>query len=110
MSDRARDIIDAADELVVADITWYELAWLAQHERILLMIPVGSWLRRLAAEVRTIGVTPAIAHAAATLPASFPSDPADRLIYASAIEHGWQLLTKDRRLLGHPAPRPIAVW
>ena len=30
--------------------------------------------------------------------------------YATAIEHGWQLVTKDRRLLDHPHPRPLAVW
>jgi PIN domain nuclease of toxin-antitoxin system len=96
--------------LVVADVTWYELAWLAQHERIILTIPVGSWLRRLSAEVRTIGITPAIGHAAAALPSTFPGDPADRLIYASAVEHGWPLITKDGRLLAHPTPRPVAIW
>jgi len=110
LSDRAQEVIGAADELVVADVTWYELAWLAQHERIMLTIPVDSWLRRLSAEVRTIGITPAIGHIAAALPSTFPGDPADRLIYASAVEHGWPLVTKDRRLLAHPSPRPVAIW
>jgi PIN domain nuclease of toxin-antitoxin system len=73
-------------------------------------IALGSWLRRLSTEVRTIGITSAIAHAAAALPSTFPGDSADRLIYASAIEHGWPLVTKDRRLLPHPTPRPVAVW
>jgi hypothetical protein len=31
-----------------------------------------------------IGITPAIAEMATSLPASFPRDPADRLIYATA--------------------------
>jgi PIN domain nuclease of toxin-antitoxin system len=110
LSNRAREVIGAADELVVADVTWYELAWLAHHERIILTIPVGSWLRRLSAEVRTIGITPAIGHIAATLPSTFLGDPADRLIYASAVEHGWPLITKDSRLLAHPCPRPVAIW
>jgi PIN domain nuclease of toxin-antitoxin system len=44
------------------------------------------------------------------LPEAFPGDPADRLIYATAIEHGWQLVTKDRRLHDHPHLRPITVW
>jgi PIN domain nuclease of toxin-antitoxin system len=110
LSDRARKVIAAADELVIADITWYELAWLAHHERIIVTIPIESWLRRLSADVRTVGITPAIARAAATLPATFPDDPADRLIYACAVEHGWPLVTKDRRLLAHPAPRPVGVW
>jgi PIN domain nuclease of toxin-antitoxin system len=102
--------IGGADELAVADISWFELAWLAHHERILLTIPIASWLRQLATQVRTIPVTPAIASAAVSLPSSFPGDPADRLIYATAIENGWQLVTKDQRLREHRHPHPVAVW
>src|SRR2546423_497326 len=90
-----------ADELAVAAVSWFELAWLARHERIMLTIPIRAWLERLAAQVRTIGITPAIAETAIALPSSFPADPADRLIYATAIEHGWRLVTKDRRLRDH---------
>ncbi len=102
--------IEAADELAVASITWFELAWLAEHDRIALAVPIRSWLEDLAADVRTVGTTPAIAATAAALPTSFPGDPADRLIYATAIEHGWGLVTKDRRLRGHRHPRPLAIW
>ena len=69
-----------------------------------------TWLEDLSADVRTVGTTPAVAATAVALPASFPGDPADRLIYASAVENGWPLVTKDRRLRGHPAPRPVAIW
>jgi PIN domain nuclease of toxin-antitoxin system len=55
-------------------------------------------------------LTPAIAETAVSLPSSFPGDPADRLIYATAIEHGLRLVTKDRNLRRHRHPRPIAVW
>lgn len=99
-----------ADELAVAAISWFELAWLAQHDRIRLTIPVRSWLQQLAAQVRTIGITPAIAATAVSLPSSFPGDPGDRLIYATAIEHGLRLVTKDRRLRAHRHPRPLALW
>ena len=105
----ARAISDA-DELAVADITWFELAWLARNERIVLTIPIGAWLERLAADVRTIPVTPAIAATAVSLPSTFPGDPADRLIYATATEHGWSLVTKDERLRSHRHPRRITVW
>jgi len=110
LSQRAARAVSNAEELAVADITWYELAWLAIHDRIALSIPIGSWLEQLAATVRTVSITPAIATAAASLPESFPGDPADRLIYASAVEHGWTLVTKDRRLRDHPHPRRLAVW
>ncbi|MDQ6784731.1 MAG: type II toxin-antitoxin system VapC family toxin [Actinomycetota bacterium] len=110
MSRAADAILSEADEVAVASITWFELAWLAHHERITVTVPVRSWLHQLGAQVRTVGVTPAIADTAVSLPSSFPGDPADRLIYATAIEHGWKLVTKDRKLLGHGHGRPLAVW
>jgi len=96
LSKRAAQAVADAQELAVAGITWYELAWLASHGRIAVAMPVGSWLEQLAHQVRTVGVTPAIASTAVSLPASFPSDPADRLIYATAVEQGCSLVTKDR--------------
>lgn len=106
----ARTAVLEADELAVASITWFELAWLADQERINVSIPISTWLEGLSAQVRTVGTTPAIALAAVALPSSFPGDPADRLIYATAVEHGWPLVTKDRRLRDHRHPRPLAVW
>ena len=110
LSRTAASALSEADELAVAAISWFELDWLARHERIILAIPIRSWLDQLAAHVRTIGVTPAIAHTAVFLPTSFPGDPADRLIYATAVENGWRLVTKDQRLHAHQHPRPVALW
>ncbi len=106
----AREALDRADDLAVAAISWYELAWLAEHERITVRVPIASWLRGLAAQLRTIPISPAIAHAAVSLPSSFPGDPADRLIYATAVENDLQLVSKDRAIRDHPHPRPVAVW
>ncbi len=110
ISPAATDLLEGATELAVAAISWFELAWLARHERISVTIPIRSWLQQLSGELRTIGVTPAIADTAVSLSSSFPGDPADRMIYATAIEHGWKLVTKDRQLREHPYPRPIAIW
>lgn len=110
LSDTAARTLSEADELAVAAITWFELAWLAAHERIQVTVPVRSWLEQLADDVRTLGVTPAIGDTAVSLPSSFPGDPADRLIYATAVEHGYQLVTKDRRLRKHRHPRQVTVW
>ena len=102
--------VEGADELAIASISWFELAWLAEHGRIVVTVPVRSWLEELASDIRTVGTSPAVAATAASLPSSFPGDPADRLIYATAIEHGWQLVTKDRRLRNHRHPRPVTLW
>jgi PIN domain nuclease of toxin-antitoxin system len=110
MSRAAATALDDADDLAVAAITWFELAWLAKHERIMVRIPIRSWLERLADQVHTLGITPAIAETAVSLPTSFPGDPADRLIYATAIEHGVRLVTKDGKLLAHRHPQPVALW
>lgn len=110
ISPAATRAIGQADDLAVADISWFELAWLARHERIVVMIPVASWLGQLSAQVRTIAVSPGIAATAVALPSSFPGDPADRLIYATAIENGWRLITKDRRLRSHRVPQPVTLW
>jgi PIN domain nuclease of toxin-antitoxin system len=110
LSGAATRAIAAAEELAVASITWFELAWLAAHERIVVSVPLASWLDGLAQDLRTVGTTPTIAATAVSLPSSFPGDPADRLIYATAIEHGWPLVTKDSRLRAHRHPRRITIW
>ena len=110
ISRAAARALDEAGELAVAAISWFELGWLAEHERIVVTIPIRSWLERLAAQVWTLPLTPAVAATAVALPSSFPGDPADRLIYATAIEHGLRLVTKDRKLRNHPHPRPLALW
>ena len=105
----AREVMHGA-ELVVADVTWFELAWLAQRGRIGTTVPVATWLERLSGLVRSQPITPAIATRAAALPASFPRDPADRLIYATAIENGWMLITKDEQLRAYAQPAVETVW
>lgn len=110
LSPAAASAVAEAEELAVASITWFELAWLATHERINVSVPIHAWLDGLAEQVRTVGTTPAIALAAVSLPSSFPGDPADRLIYATAVEFGWSLVTKDRRLREHRHPRSVAIW
>jgi PIN domain nuclease of toxin-antitoxin system len=113
ISATASRAITGADELAVADISWFELAWLARHERIVVAIPIAAWLQQLARQVRTVQVTPTIAATVVSLPSWFPGvpgDPADRLIYATAIENGWRLVTKDRRLRTHRHPRPVTIW
>lgn len=110
MSAGATELLQQSEQLAIAAVSWYELAWLARHERIVVSIPIRGWLERLARELHTAGITPAIADTATSLPSSFPGDPADRLIYATAIERGWKLVTKDRKLREHRHPRTVTVW
>jgi PIN domain nuclease of toxin-antitoxin system len=110
LSNAASSIIEQADELVVSGITWWELAWLARNGRISLQLPLRTWLSDVSRGVRTAPVTPLIAASAAELPDAFPGDPADRLIYATALEHGWRLVSKDGRLHAHDADGTVVTW
>lgn len=110
LSRSARRVLKTADELLIAGISWFELAWLVERQRIVIDMPIRSWLDDLSAQLRTIGITPAIANSAAALPNSFPRDPTDRLIYATAIEHGVKLVTKDEAVAEHDKARSLVVW
>ena len=71
---------------------------------------IRGWLQDLATGVRTAALTPAIAATAAQLPAAFPKDPFDRLIYATAIENGLPLVTADRALRAQDPEGRLVVW
>lgn len=110
LSRSARSALKRADDLLIAAMSWYELAWLAERGHIAIDVPIRSWLEDLGAHLRTVGITPAIADSAAGLPSSFSRDPTDRIIYATAIEHGVKLVTKDRAIADHDRPRSLVVW
>lgn len=110
LSSEAIQAISNSDELAVAGVTWFELAWLAAAQRLIVTLPIRTWLQQLSEQVRTVGITPAIAHAAVSLPSSFRGDPADRIIFGTAIESGLDLVTKDPRLRSHRHPRPMTIW
>ena len=110
VSQQASEVIASADELVVADVSWLELALLATRGRITVSVPVVNWLERLSRMVRSAPITPQIAATAVGFPQSFPGDPADRLIYATAIENGWKLVTKDESLRSFVHAGIDVVW
>jgi PIN domain nuclease of toxin-antitoxin system len=101
MSKRAHQAIREARQeagIAVATITLWEIAWLAQHQRIVVLGSVESFIRELVARVILRSVTPEIAALAVRLPDGFPKDPADRLIAATAIVEGMPLVTADMRI------------
>lgn len=106
LSRRAREAIREARReqdrstagIAVADITVWELAWLAQNGRIAVVGSVESFVRDLVARAILRPVTPEIAAISVCLPAVFPKDPADRLIAATAMVEGMALVTADKRI------------
>jgi PIN domain nuclease of toxin-antitoxin system len=94
---------DASEEnpVLVSDITLWEIAMLANLERIQLDRPLRDWLEAAVAppRVRRVAISPAVAAEVAALPSSFHRDPADRILVASARTTGAVLLTQDRRII-----------
>jgi PIN domain nuclease of toxin-antitoxin system len=110
LSNSASLAIADADEISISAISWFELAWMVEHARVAIDVPLSTWFDRIAGQVNTLSISPAIAMSAVRLPDSFPGDPMDRVIYSTAIEHGLQLVTSDRFMRSHPYPRQITIW
>ena len=102
------DARQSADGLAVCGITLLEIATSYGKGRISLAMSLESFLRDV--EERFV-VLPISAQACArtlTLPTSYPKDPADRLIGATALVEGMGLVTADAGIRRAKAVR--TVW
>jgi PIN domain nuclease of toxin-antitoxin system len=99
ISRKARSAIDDArknaDGLAISDITLWELATLASKGRIRLDISLESFLEEVEARFVVLPVSGRACARAMGFPASYPKDPADRIIGATALVEGLSLLTAD---------------
>lgn len=98
LSDVATAAIDDADKLVVSVASCLEIATLARRGRMRFDRGVRAWINQALSsrEVEVAEIDLAIATRAGELPAPFPGDPADRLIYATAASLDLPLVTADR--------------
>ena len=98
LSKRAKEVIRAARRqggLAIAAITLLELAWLAEKGRVETTLSVESFVRRCASKMTVLPITPEIAARAVSFPESYPKDPQDRLIGATALAEGIELVSHD---------------
>lgn len=82
---------------------------LDQRGRLELTMEVGDWLRKVEALpcFRFIPADNEIASRSVLLPEPLHRDPADRIIVATAILHGADLVTVDEKLQSYPHVRTI---
>lgn len=101
LSKTARDTIADARRtggIAVATMTLWELAWIAENHRVVISGSVEKFVRETVSPVIVKPMTPEIVAVAVHLPSSFPKDPADRAITATAIAEDMQLVTADQRI------------
>jgi len=112
LSRKARAAIDEtrknAAGLAISDITLLELATLVSRDRIHLDISLESFLQEVESRFVVLPMSGRVCARAMGLPETYPEDPADRIIGATALVEGLFLLTADRHIRRSKAVQ--TVW
>ena len=112
LSKKARAAIDDArtkeDGLAISDITLLELAMLANKGRIRMDISLESFLQEVEARFVVLPISGRACARAMGLPTTYPKDPADRIIGATALVEGLSLVTADREI--HRSKLVRTLW
>lgn len=85
--------------LALSAISLWEIAWLTENKRIDIDVRVDSFVKKCASYVQVLPITQEIAVRSVQFPKSYPSDPQDRIIGATALVEGIRLLTHDKRIV-----------
>jgi PIN domain nuclease of toxin-antitoxin system len=111
LSARARAAIDHAraneEALAISDITLLELTIMVKKGRIHLDISLESFLREIETRFVVLPISGRVCVQTLQLPATYPNDPADRIIGALAQTEGIELITADRKIRHSKAVRTI---
>jgi len=112
LSKRAKRSLDAGMEekgILISSISAWEVALLVAKKRLRLTLGVTDWIAKSEALpfITFIPVDNSIAIKSVNLPQPLHSDPADRIIIATAISMGAPLLTKDEKILKYPHVQTI---
>ena len=95
--------------IVMSAFSFWEIAMLVEHRRLILSPDVVSWLAAVEAidRMRFIPVDNRIALASVQLPAGMPKDPADRIIVATAMLLDIPVVTADQKMQAYPHVQTI---
>jgi len=112
LSKRAKRSLDTAMEekgILISSISTWEVAVLVAKKRLQLTLGVTDWIAKSEALpfITFIPVDNSVAIKSVNLPQPLHSDPADRIIIATAISMGAPLVTKDKKILKYPHVQTI---
>ncbi len=111
LSRAAKREIERAERLVVSTMSCFEITRLVSRGRLWLDRSPGAWIARASVEANAdpLVVSSEIAIRAAELDQrNFPGDPADRIIYATAVQHHAKLISRDAAITAFDPDR--VVW
>jgi len=99
ISKKARTAIEDARRsgqgIAISDIALLEISILEREARIQLNSSLETFLSEIEARFIVLPITGRICVRAVSLPASYPNDPGDRIIGATALVEGVPLITAD---------------
>ena len=102
LSRQAQAVLDDARlrnmALAISDVTLMEIAQLFYRRRIEFRVGLESFLEEVERRFRIFPITRNIAMQAFELPESYPNDPVDRIIGATALIEDIPLVTADREI------------
>ena len=112
LSKKAKKSLDAAveeNDLLISSISAWEVALLVAKKRLTLTLELSDWIAKseMLPFVKFIPVDNSVAVKSVNLPQPLHSDPADRIIIATAISLGVPLVTKDEKILKYPHVQTI---
>jgi len=112
LSKPAKKAIDAAmaqKEIFISSISAWEVALLVDKKRLELTINVTDWIAKSEKLqfFQFIPVDNSVAVKSVNLPQPLHSDPADRIIIATAITIAASVVTKDEKILNYPHVKTI---
>ena len=112
LSQAARHAIQIArtsgNGLAISCLTLFEIAQLISRSRIQVDVPLELFIQDVEARFVVKPVTSRIAVISAQLSATYPKDPLDRLIGATALAEGMALVTADQKIRN--APDVQTIW
>jgi len=112
LSKKAKKAVEAAvkeKNVLISSISAWEVALLVKKKRLTLSMDVTDWIAKSEnlPFIQFIPVSNLIAVKSVNLPQPLHSDPADRIIIATALSTGAPIVTKDKKILDYSHVKTI---
>jgi PIN domain nuclease of toxin-antitoxin system len=102
LSKNAKASIDQARKgelgLAISDFTLYELTLISRKKRLNLSISLETLLVEVVERFVVLPISKDVCLQTLAFPPGYPKDPADRIIGATAVVHGLELVTADQAI------------